>query len=337
MELADLIGWTPIAFSLERPEPTVDWCDLRGIRFAEPFLQQTVARWTGTEAIEAGTSRPVIRTTLPALAALDAIMPVLDPSGLVFHMSRCRSTLISRLLATAPGVVAVSEPEALNTLLEADPSEVDEAALVACVRMIVRALGQRRFPEDRHFILKLSSWNIRRRDILRAAFPDIPWVWVYRAPIEVVASVLKTPPAWTQLRGYPDRAARLLGIERDLVPDLSDAQFCCETLAGFLRAALTPDASKPLLVDYSELPHAIWTRIAPFFKIPLEIEAIERMQVGATFYAKDATPRPFLADTAEKRAVSPELAAMVQARLGGLYSALTEARVAQVGTAPAAE
>jgi hypothetical protein len=33
----ELSQWTPIGLTVEAPEPTVDWCDLRGISFREPF------------------------------------------------------------------------------------------------------------------------------------------------------------------------------------------------------------------------------------------------------------------------------------------------------------
>jgi hypothetical protein len=42
----DLRTWTPIALTVEPPEPTLDWCDLRGVSFREPFFTQTVERWT---------------------------------------------------------------------------------------------------------------------------------------------------------------------------------------------------------------------------------------------------------------------------------------------------
>ena len=92
MELADLARWTPIRLGLQPPEPVLDWCDLRGNRFEEPFFDQSVQRWTNGAA-----ARPVVRTGLQELVALDG-EPSLDPAGFIFHLSRCGSTLVSRLL-----------------------------------------------------------------------------------------------------------------------------------------------------------------------------------------------------------------------------------------------
>jgi hypothetical protein len=115
MELADLARWTPIRLDFSGPAPTVDWADLSAERIVEPFFDQTVARW-----VSGPRARPVVRTGLEALVALDT-QPSLEPAGIIFHLSRCGSTLVSRLLGTLPGVVVLAEPSPLNALLGLDP------------------------------------------------------------------------------------------------------------------------------------------------------------------------------------------------------------------------
>ena len=48
--------------------------------------------------------------------------PALEPSGFVFHLSRCGSTLIANALQTAPGALVLSEPEILAEVLARAPS-----------------------------------------------------------------------------------------------------------------------------------------------------------------------------------------------------------------------
>src|SRR5246127_1864871 len=176
MEIADLARWTPIRFDFSGPPPTVDWAYLSAERFDEPFFDQTVARWATSPA-----ARPLVRTGLDAFLALGS-HPSLDPAGMIFHLSRCGSTLVSRLLGTLPGVVVVAEPPVLNALLGLDPDRVDKAALAAVVRLVVRALGRCRHGDERSLVLKCTSWNIRRRAVLAAAFPEKPRVWGQRDP-----------------------------------------------------------------------------------------------------------------------------------------------------------
>jgi hypothetical protein len=294
MEIADLARWTPIRFDLSGPAPTVDWADLSTERFVEPFFDQTIARWaSGPHA------KPLVRTGLDAFLALDN-EPSLDASGLIFHLSRCGSTLVSRLLGTIPGVVVIAEPSPLNALLGLDPDRVDGATLVRLVRLLVRALGRCRHGDERHLVLKCTSWNVRRREILAAAFPETPWLWVQREPADVLASLLATPPGWLGLGTTPPRTARLFGLDPAAVPATGRVEFAARALGAMLEGAATDPAGR-LSIDYADLPEAVWQRVAPHFGLEIDAAAIERMTGESRFYSKEAAPRVFDGDASERR------------------------------------
>jgi hypothetical protein len=305
MDVADLAQWTPIRFDFSGPTPAVDWADLSAERFVEPFFDQTVARWaTGPRA------QPLVRTGLEALLALDD-EPSLDPSGMVFHCSRCGSTVVSRLLATVPGVVVIAEPSPLNALLGLDPQRVDGAVLVQVVRLLVRALGRRRHGDERQLVLKCTSWNIRRQEILTAAFPDTPWVWVQRDPALVVASLLAAPPGWLGHQVPPPQTARQFGIDPTTVPTMTRAEFAARALGAMLFSAATGPARR-LCIDHAELPTAVSQRVAPHFGIEIDAAAIERMAEQSTLYSKAAEAQQFSGDDPERRPVTAEMTDAVQ-------------------------
>jgi hypothetical protein len=52
---------------------------------------------------------------------------------------------------------------------------------------MVAALGQARAGETRLF-LKLDCWHMRDLPLFRRAFPNTPWVFLYRDPVEVLVS-----------------------------------------------------------------------------------------------------------------------------------------------------
>ncbi len=135
MDIADLARWTPVRLDFSGPAPAVYWADLSAERFVEPFFDQTVTRWASGP-----TARPLVRTGLEALVALDG-EPSLEPAGIIFHLSRCGSTLVSRLLGTLPGVVVLAEPGPLNSILGLD--RVDEATLV---KLVTAGAGARPVP-----------------------------------------------------------------------------------------------------------------------------------------------------------------------------------------------
>jgi hypothetical protein len=294
MEFADLARWTPVRFDFSGPAPAVDWADLSAERFVEPFFDQTIARWAfGPRA------RPVVRTGLEALVALDG-EPSLEPAGMIFHLSRCGSTLVSRLLGTLPGVVVLAEPAPLNALLGLDPDRVDEAALVGIVRLLVRALGRCRHGDERRLVLKCTSWHIRRRAVLAAAFPETPWIWVQRDPVRVLASLFAEPPGWLGLQADPPRAAGLFGLDPATVPAMTRAEFAARALGAMLEAAAT-DPTRRLCIDHADLPAAAWQRVIPHLGLDADRAAIERMIEESRFYAKDPARRVFAGDVPERR------------------------------------
>jgi hypothetical protein len=305
MQLADLARWTPIRFDFSGPVPLVDWADLTAERFIDPFFDETVARWlSGPHA------RPLVRTGLEALVALDS-EPSLAPAGMIFHLSRCGSTLASRLLRAVPGVVVLAEPAPLNALLRLDPGLVDEATLARLVRVLVRALGRCRLGGERQLVLKCTSWNIRRRAVLAAAFPETPWIWVQREPARVLASLLAEPPGWLGLQGRPQRTERLFGLDASAVPAMSRVEFAARVLGAMLDAAAT-DPDLRLVIDYTDLPAAVWQRVAPHFGLEADVAVIERMIEESRFYSKDSASRVFTGDVPERRLATDEMRAAAE-------------------------
>jgi hypothetical protein len=304
---------TPVALNLAPGALSVDWGDLGALRFTEPFFDQTVERWAGSPAAR------LVRTDLATLAALDGA-PSLDPAALVFHMSRCGSTLVSRLLARIPGMLVVSEPRPVNALLLAGPALFGEDETARLLRLLVRALGRRRFGDERHYALKLSSWNIARLDLFRRAFPDAKLVWVQRQPLEVLASLAADPPAWRELARAPGDAERLFRIPPAELASLDAAGFCARVLQALLGAARSAGDGL-LAIDYRELPDAVWARIAPFLGLDLGAPEIAALRAEARYHAKDPGRRLFAGDPPERRDPPPALRTLA-AEIEPLYRAV---------------
>jgi hypothetical protein len=316
MELADLARWTPVRLDFSGPTPAVYWADLSAERFVEPFFDQTIARWaSGPRA------RPPVKTGLEALAALDS-EPSLEPAGVIFHLSRCGSTLVSRLLGTLPGVVVLAEPAPLNNLLGLEPDRVDEAGLIAAVRLVVRALGRCRHGDERRLVLKCSSWNIRRRAIIAAAFPQTPWIWVQRDPAHVLASLLANPPGWLGLQAAPQHAARRFGLDPAAVPAMTRAEFAARALGSMLEAAAMDPAGRRC-IDYVDLPEAVWLSMAPYFGLDADLAAVARMAEESRLYSKDPEPRLFTGEIPEQRPMTEEILQAAQRFAEPGYRALT--------------
>jgi hypothetical protein len=309
----DLAAFTPVALQLS-PAVGLDWGELGAVRFAEPFFDQTVERWAG------GPSPRLVRTGLDALAALED-MASLDPTLLIFHMSRCGSTLVSRLLSLLPDLLVLAEPGPINSLLLALPALSDAWEPAGLLRLLVRALGRPRLGEKRHFVLKLSSWNVLEWPLFRRAFPGVPMIFLQRRPDEVLASIAADPPGWLALRERPPLAARLFGVDASALPRLTATDFAARALAAMLAAAT--ELRDTLLVDYVELPEAVWSRIIPFAGLSAGEDEIRRLREEARYDAKSNGRRIF--SRAPKRD-APLEDALIRRCLAQRYGALDARR-----------
>lgn len=314
---ADLSTWTPVALSLDDPEPSVDWCDMTGERFSDPFFSQTVSRLTkGVQA------RPTVRTPLGVLMELDGA-PSLEPCGLVFHMGRCGSTLVARLLGLIPGVVAVREPQPVNTLLQAAPSRIGATKQIEILRALIRALGRVRFGDERHLVIKLSSWNVCKAPLFRLAFPEVPMVWMQRRPIEVMASMIEGPPTWLTLRNHPEKAAQIFGVDPGELAGIDGFEYAARLLASMLDAAADTHAR---VIDYKDLPGAVPDTVAPYFGLAVTGAVRALMEKQARYHAKSANAVSFSDDSERKRVVPARAVAVSSALLDKRYAALDTRR-----------
>jgi hypothetical protein len=289
----DLAGWTPIRVH-DREEPVVEWCWTDGIAFDEPFFVQTIER-----ALKTPFSLLFRRQTL--IDDLDEREPELLPDGFIFHVSRCGSTLISEMLSAVPEHLVISEPIPVDNVLRLPAAE---AVKVRRLRAIVSALGRRRRGDERAYVLKLDAWSACHLSIVRKAFPEVPWVFVSREPIEVLASQFRGRGAH-MVPGALDPG--LFGLAADSLAQMPPEEYCARVLASICRAGLEHRDKRALFVDYRDLPEAVFDRILAHFGLACSEHERARMAEVARFDAKN--PHLFFADNRETRlpGVSPAL------------------------------
>jgi hypothetical protein len=266
-------GWVPTRVH-ERDVPVVEWCWLDGLGFDEPFFVQTVERAFRTPF------SLLFRRETP-IDALEAVPPGLEPSGFIFHGSRCGSTLVSRMLASPPQNLVLSEPLPVDQVLRSRAPESDR---VRWLRAVVAALGRPRRGVERAYVLKLDAWNTCSLDLVRLAFPDVPWVFLFREPVEVLASHFRQRGAH-MVPGALDPG--LFGLDFDAVARLPPEEYCARVLAAIYRSALEHRDGQAVFVDYRDLPEAVFDRILGAFGIECEEAEPARMREVTRFDAKN--------------------------------------------------
>ncbi len=157
----------------------VDWCWFGERKLVQPFFRDAV-----DEALRLPFNQAFRRET-PLAVLSEWRTPAVAPTAFIYHASRCGSTLLSQMLAQLDDHIVISEPPALDSLLR---SELESEERRAALRGLLAAYGQRRHGDERALVIKLDAWNIGELALLRECFPETPWLFVYRDPLEIAVS-----------------------------------------------------------------------------------------------------------------------------------------------------
>lgn len=291
-------AWLPFHLRRGGTGVEVEWGYAGARRLTEPFLHQTLTTLSRHPFNE------IFRCATPLAALVERArhLPGLPPAGFIFHMSRCGSTLAAQALAALPDAVALSEPEPLDALfglLNENPGLAD-ADHLALVRALVAALGQPRRAGDRRLFIKLDAWHMPWAGLLLQAFPETPWVFLYREPVEVLVSHQRMPGS--QLIPGVLHPSFAVPPPDDPMAGYHPVEYGARVFSTILNAAEDAIGAFPggRLANYSELPEALWTSLAGHFRLTLSPTEQALMEEACRHDAKEPMRR-FSADSADKQ------------------------------------
>jgi len=323
-EEVQLNRWLPSRLGRRDNQTVIEWCYRGKRRFAEPFFDQTIA---------ACLRHPFnmlfrLHTPIGALAKLHETQPGLLPSGLIFHMSRCGSTLIAQLLASLSQTIVIAEADPIDAVLRAhfrDPSVSDEQRC-AWLQWVVSALGQRQDPQQQYLFIKFDSWSVMDLPLIQRAFPGVPWLFVCRDPVEVMVSHSKMRGS-QMVPGTIEPA--LLGLGLAEIPPYALDEYCARTLARICGTAVRYGQSGDgRFVNYRQLPEIVWFSLLDFFGVAHTTADIDRMRDVAQFHAKSPSSR-FVGDTsAKQQAATDEIRRLADRWVQSPYQRLIELQAA---------
>jgi hypothetical protein len=308
MDPIDLTGWTPARIRFGAV-PEVEWVYTGDRRFGEPFFEQTLGQAV-RDPFALFFRR---RTGLDTLAALARERPGLRPAGLVFHLSRCGSTLVTQMLSRSPRFRVLSEPSPVDAVLRAPVPRADRITLL---RDLVSVLG-RPLAGETTFVLKLDSWSVVDLDLVEEAFPETPWIFLFRQPEEVLASQLRHSGVHGVAGALPPQ---LFGLEPCEAAELPREEYLARVLARICDAALEhAGTSRGLFVDYERLPSFVLDGLPQHFGFELTPPEPELMAAAASRDAKN----PLLPFEPSKFELDPAARALSGRLLEPLYERLS--------------
>lgn len=186
----NLNGRLPLKLNICEEGINCEWIFTGDKEFTEPFFDDTinVCRQFSENRIEQKTT-----TSLSSIIDQSQSSESATPAAIIFHVSRCGSTLLSQLLSCDKRNVVLSEVPFFDELLRLPFKQHDlnfsdiENYLSAAIKLYT----EKRNDVSQFFFIKTDSWHLHFYETYRKLFPSIPYILLYRNPLEVIESQQK--------------------------------------------------------------------------------------------------------------------------------------------------
>lgn len=234
------------------------------------------------------------KTLLSDIVNFSKQLPKVQPSGFIFHLSRCGSTLVSRSYARLERCRVLSESPLLTQLL-LDPTldvEQKSVALKLCINLQGRLYG-----EEQHLIIKWNAWDLQFWPQIRMLYPEVPVLLLIRNPVEIMASQQK-------LTGFHMVRHLMSGWFPELQmlsANTSIFSYQCAVLRLLLQHSVNVSGQNGVMIlDYKNLLPAISVDVAAWFSLNLSLEEIQILTQSQKLHSKGLN-QIFVPDTQEKQ------------------------------------
>lgn len=255
-------GLIPVSINKDK----VIWQDVGRYHFYEGFFHKSLNN------LVALSKRPTIAfsTGIEVLQYDKLTEESLIPSGFIFHIGRCGSTILTKVLGSTRENHIVSEAVPLNLVfsiltnngtITLDPTKENQAIY----KNLLLALARKRVDTHQNFFVKFSSYNVYFIEFIQTVFPNVPVVFITRDTEAVVASFQRKPSAWMH-ENYFTEIRKVFGIQEDELPGI---------IEGFKK-----QAKKALIqqIDYNMLKPENLLHICSQFNYTPRGSDIIRMQ-----------------------------------------------------------
>lgn len=229
----------------------------------------------------------------------------LEPSAFIFHESRCGSTLIANALtAMSPSdhiVYSESQPAlAALKVCGIGGKQCPPYRAVELFQDVVYLMGRTADPTgEKKLFFKIQSMATKYISVAVEAFPDTPWVFVYRDPVQVMMSQfqrgVRSAICVRQLVDVPKEAIEVLKGMGKKIRDLNPFEKCAFHLSTLCEAALnslSQSNGQGIAVNYEGITNKLIDTVFPdHFQLEMTEEKRQRIIEVSGHYSKSRGPQ----------------------------------------------
>jgi hypothetical protein len=307
MSFVENKGWMPVDAVVVDGRPGLTWMNMDGVNLSDPFFEQTVER-----ARVEYPHRAELFTEFDALVQMEKVLRGVQPTGFIFHSSRCGSTLVANACRALADSIVLSEANAIDKIVgrlitDAPEGSVKESIYSVLLRGVINALGQHRTGDERRLFVKFAACSISQLQRIRRIWPNVPWLFLYRDPVETIVSNLKNVPSWLT---DEDRRllAHIVGASTEAVSEMTLEELCARSIGSFYLTAHSLANGNSMLLNYDQLSVPVITSILNFFNVSPSSEESERIASVSRVYSKEVSgTRSFVSDSDAKQKLASDL------------------------------
>lgn len=182
-----LANWVPWQRHNSATALLFEWLYLGEKKFTEPFFDDTILACRRTYPDQ---RRYKVVSDPDMLLQWAEGLSSLPVTGVIFHVSRCGSTLLSQLLAADEKNSVLSEVPFLDAMLRLpfQQTEVTAGKAEAYFLAALAFYSQQRAAGQERLFIKADSWHLHFYTQFRWLFPAVPFFLLFREPLGVIRS-----------------------------------------------------------------------------------------------------------------------------------------------------
>ena len=275
----EIANWLPWKLS----GTLCEWIYTADKKFTEPFFSDTISVCKNFS--ENRSSYKVI-ADLDIMSEWSGTINVLNPSAFIFHISRCGSTLLSQMLSLDESNIVLSEVPFFDELLRLryrNWVEIDTVNVYLTVA--IKLYGRKTSRDESRLFIKTDSWHLHFYKQLRNLFPHVPFLLLFRNPLEVISSHQKQ----RGMQSVPGIIEpEVFGFLKDQIMETSLNAYMTNVLKGYFRRMIEISQADDniLLCNYNEGMNNVLKKINTFLSLNITPVSESLMQERARFHAK---------------------------------------------------
>jgi hypothetical protein len=277
-----LESWVPSKIFFEDNKALCRWMFTGNNDFSAPFFDGTIGQCL---RFPENTKRFKSSSSIEMLGQWsDEIKNGQPPAAIIFHVSRCGSTLAAQLLGLDDDNIVLSEVPFFDAVLREQKKFPEENA-DDIFKAAIAFYATKRNGKGKRFFIKTDSWHVFFYQQLRRVYPTTPFILLYRRPDEVMRSHQKR----RGMQAVPGLIEpELFGLDPELTIQMNFDEYMATVLEKYFTAFINMVQQDKLAfaINYKEGAIAMTEKIAAVSNTVISGTHKELMKQRAGYHAK---------------------------------------------------